>query len=657
MKSRSELWLRVLEESGTRCSVSTAYDVKTVMSRVESEGESFFTLTLPQFSKDLERALEDGVIHTQLFRGFARNKSRVTVTLPDGQLQPNTVAGGIPQFLGGFLDLIFSSRWEVTYDEWTTTCNIVKSSSLPDHNFFPPLIRIPKDLEEELMMAEAIMCVRQLCSLFSKEKSLCTEDKIDAAYEAYAVVDEEIKDPFADGRIVQIMHDLPEVKKVFDVVFGPSLSSLDGMIYAGELKPKHGPGNTSDRLLGNQKWDFKTWNDRLEPLFPFVEYGVPNFRYWSESEGIMFLDESMELPARLVAVPKTAKTPRLIAIEPVCMQYIQQSMAGPLVDLLEQDDLAKWFVGFSEQWPNQAMAQIGSEDGSLATLDLSEASDRVPNWLVEELLLNYPHVNEGVQACRSKRVQLPSGKIIHLQKFASMGSALTFPLEAMVFTAVAIASVLRASRLPVSKGYLHSLKDRVRVYGDDIIVPTDMAVSVIGDLEAFGFKVNRTKSFWTGEFRESCGKEYWKGHDVSIVKVRKQFPTSQRDVDEIVSSVATRNLLYKAGFRLASDWYDELLLPLLKGKFPVVHETSPVLGRTNDSAFYQVDFIDDATHSPMVNGWVVKPKIPFNEIDGVPALMKCLLEIIGMPNADERHLTRSGRPRAVSIKLARARPF
>lgn len=199
MKSRSDLWLQVLADAGTRCSVSTACDANTVASRVKAEGEQFFTVTLPQFSKDLETALEDGVIHTRLFRGFGRDKSRVSVTLPDGQKQPNTVVGGIPKFLGGFLDLIFDSNWEVTYDEWEAAAHAVATSRLPHHNFFPPIMRIPKDLEEELIMADAIMCVRQLCSLFSKEKSLCSEEKTQAAIEAYVNVDKELELPFTMG--------------------------------------------------------------------------------------------------------------------------------------------------------------------------------------------------------------------------------------------------------------------------------------------------------------------------------------------------------------------------------------------------------------------------------------------------------------------------
>lgn len=447
------------------------------------------------------------------------------------------------------------------------------------------------------------------------------------------------------------------------MVFGRVLSDLDGMIYHQGLSrrydgivPAHGPGATADSLYGNQKWLLPEWHERLESLFPYLEYGLPNHSYWEDAQSIRYLAPDEEQPVKLTAVPKTQRTPRLIAIEPTCMQYIQQGISRPLCSKLEEDGISSRFVGFTEQEPNQVLARIGSEDGSLATLDLSEASDRVPFWLVDALYENYPHFSEGISICRSTRVELPNGHIMDLRKFASMGSALTFPIEAMVFSAIVLASLVRANRLPVTLTSIKRFSDMVRVYGDDIIVPVDMAETVIDSLEIFGFKVNRNKSFWTGEFRESCGKEYWKGHDVSIVKVRKALPSSRRDVDEIVSTVATRNLFFKAGLRDTAAFLDELIEPILRF-YPFVKDTSPILGRVRDDDFYQVDLMDQNTHSPKVKGWTVVPKIPENGISGRYALLKCFTGNFSEPNADPEHLTRSGRPRVVSIKLVKSSPF
>jgi hypothetical protein len=317
------------------------------------------------------------------------------------------------------------------------------------------------------------------------------------------------------------------------------------------------------------------------------------------------------------------------------------------------------------------MAQIGSEDGPLATLDLSEASDRVPNWLVEELLDNWPHVNEAFQVVRSLRADVPTVGVIPLHKYASMGSALTFPVEAMVFSAIVLTGMLQRDSSALTWKSIKEFRDEVRVYGDDIIVPTDYAVTAMRSLEFFGFKVNSAKSFWTGGFRESCGKEYWRGQDVSIVKFRQVLPRSLRDVTEIMSTVDTRNQLFQAGHEGLVRMLDGVLERVLKGFYPYVAETSPVLGRLSPSGLYEVQGIDENLHAPFVRGYVSSARSPKNELDGWQALLKCLLlttddesvydenyrYIPEDPSNMLEHLTRSGRPRAASIKLVNAKPF
>ena len=188
----------MLEESGIRCAVSTTRDLDTVTRRVANEGDSFFTKVLPTFAKDFERSLDEGVIPTRLFYGWQRRPSLVKVTQPsfDGVAVTDEVPGGIPKFLNGFLEIIFDSHWEVTEDQYLETIRLKESTDLPGHNLFPPVIRIPKDAEEEERMAEAIHCVRQLTLLFSKEWALPSEDLIQQASADYVTTDEELDLPF-----------------------------------------------------------------------------------------------------------------------------------------------------------------------------------------------------------------------------------------------------------------------------------------------------------------------------------------------------------------------------------------------------------------------------------------------------------------------------
>jgi hypothetical protein len=385
----------------------------------------------------------------------------------------------------------------------------------------------------------------------------------------------------------------------------------------------------------------------LERLFPYREYAQHSILADREKP-VKLLTPDEEIPTRVILVPKTQVTPRIIAAEPTAMQYMQQAIAMEIVDGIESHPISSSFVGFREQWPNQALAHFASDEGSLATLDLSEASDRVPNWLVEAILEPWPHLNEAVQACRSTRAELPDGRVIPLLKFASMGSALTFPIEAIVFAAVTVVGVHRALSLQVSRKSLKRMgRDEVRVYGDDIICPSVTAESVIRSLEAFGFKVNRSKSFWTGLFRESCGKEYWNGREVTITRIRHRFPASRHDAKETASAVSSRNQFYCAGLMKTVALFDEELTRILKGKFPVVESTSPLLGRLDFNAPPSGDAFCPDHHVPLARGYVVQAKIPENEIDGLAALLKCL---VAPGNEDPEHLTRSGRPRSVKLK-------
>jgi len=307
------------------------------------------------------------------------------------------------------------------------------------------------------------------------------------------------------------------------------------------------------------------------------------------------------------------------------------------------------------------MARKGSLMGDLATLDLSEASDRVSNQLVRELVAPWPHVAGAIDAARSRKADVPGHGVVRLAKFASMGSALCFPVEAMVFVTIVLCGIEDVLRRRLTRKFIHELSGRVRVYGDDIIVPVDFAQAVIQALEDFGLRVNVDKSFWTGRFRESCGKEYFAGEDVSIVRVREVLPTGQQDASALISTVSLRNQLYKAGYWKVVESLDNFLEGILtprRGRplFPVVAESSAVLGRVSFLG-YETQSYDSRLHSPLVKGYVVQSVIPENQLDGYGALLKFFLKRGDDPFQDREHLARSGRPMAVSTKPRRARPF
>ena len=491
MKSPIVLWSCLAEEMARRCHTSATMDIRTVHGRVKHEGISFLTISLPSFGKDFQKSLDQGIADRNSFQGFSWR-------------------AGLPRFLGGFLDRVFDRDSGVLVDQ-------------PD--------------------VEAILAIRQLTLMFSKVLLPCSDTRIEGAMSDYVNCDREVKE--VDDSLSE--SDYSEFRRMSSLLFRGIFQELDFLISCEDVVPRHGPGATADKLMGNQKFTQNTWTDRLQEVFSFENFLLPSARYCSE-DGVTFLEPGAELPVRVISVPKTLKTPRIIAVEPTVMQYMQQSILEQLVPRIESDSLLSHFLGFSDQEPNQVLAKIGSEDGSVATLDLSEASDRVSMKLVHEMCRDFPFLLKGLEATRSIRADVPGHGIIPLNKYASMGSALCFPIEAMVFLTMTLLGIERELNTRfTTREDLFSLVGRVRIYGDDIITPVDSVISVIESLERFGARVGSNKSFWIGRFRESCGKEYYEGHDVSIVKFRRLLPNSLRDVPECISLVETRNQFYLAG--------------------------------------------------------------------------------------------------------------
>jgi hypothetical protein len=483
--------------------------------------------------------------------------------------------------------------------------------------------------------------------MFAKIKLDCSNDRTTAALQKFIQCELEVGD---DNWCVQLSDKL-DFDRIHHLLGRDLWSELDRKVWRGEFLPKHGSGSTASGKIGNEKYLHHEWTERLEGLFPYVGTATSSWSQYDTSH-VTFHEPGQEPPAKVITVPKTLETPRVIAMEPVHMQYVQQGLHELIVEGYERDDLLSYFIrydGAGSQEINQQLARQGSIDGSLATLDLSEASDRVSNSLIKTMLTRFPHVSEAVQASRSQKAVIPElGITLELKKFASMGSALCFPMEALVFLTVVFVGIEKCLGHQLSKKDLKSFVGRVRIYGDDIVVPVEYVQSVIASLENFGFVVGKNKSFWTGRFRESCGKDWYAGTDVSIVRMRAEFPTSRKDAEGLISTVSLRNQLYLAGFDAPVKWLDcyiERLIP-----FPFVEITSPVLGRLRPEG-HQTDWTDPDLQRPMVWGATSEGPLPRNEITGYEALLKHFLKRGSQPILDPKHLERSGRPRRVRINV------
>jgi hypothetical protein len=673
MKNLMSLWRSLACETARWCCTSAFLDIKLVEDRVREQGESFFTITLPQYCKDFERSLELGCIAPGLFLSFKKR-------------------GGLPVFLSGYLRQIFDTG----------------GALLPDPS------------------VECIRSVRQLTLVFGKIRRQCSDARIDGAMRRYVEIEAELEGMdnsgfeeflplylkastllFADvfTTVQNSLLDKHRLHRDYSMDFLPSGWGSDG--WPGEraadpffgllpdslrvgvaaesgkfgdreivdparwlLVPRHGPGATADRLRGNAKYSVSEWPLRLEAHFPYGEYALPQLGRDDQLDRVKFLEPGAERPVKVISVPKTLKTPRIIAVEPTAVQYCQQALAHQFIDAFERGvpgdptGSSKYFcafgcgmIGFKDQEPNRRLARSGSLNGRLATLDLSEASDRVLNQHVVNLFARFPLLSAAVQATRSTKADVPGFGVIPLTKFASMGSALCFPVEAMVFLTIIVSAISYERGVLPNRALLRELRGSVRVYGDDIIVPVEYVPVVIRFLHSFGLVVNTDKSFWNGMFRESCGGDYYAGEWVTPVRLREDLPRSRRDVREVVSLVSFRNQLYWAGFWETARLLDERIERLFMGVYPIVESTSAVLGRESACFDYEAGWACADLHEPLVQGYVQRSVTPESPISGEGALLKFLIKRGLLPSQDPEHLERQGRPHVSSIKRGWKRPY
>lgn len=587
---------------GTLCCVSTSLDLKTIKTRVKHEGISFLTITLPDFAKDFERSLELGKVDHTLFHSFGFQR-------------------GLPRFLGGYLDLVFDRDTGVLLD------NVDES---------------------------AVFAIRQITLLCGKILLPCRDDRVAAAFSQYVQCELDV----IKHQSIFANHLQDDFARIGSLLYRDLFSKIANRLYHRELVPKHGRGSTADRILGNKKYRIQEWSSRLELEFPFMDNLSSSYSLALANLSCIDIREPWEeRPVRVIAVPKTLKTPRIIAMEPSYMQYMQQGILEIIREEVERDRLLAPLLSTKDQTPNQRAAFEGSLHGNLATLDLSEASDRVSNLHVRTLMANFPIFDRAVQATRSRKADVPGYGVLHLSKFASMGSALCFDAEAMVFLTVVFLGIEQSLGHRLTRKEIHSYRGQVRVYGDDIIVPVEHTLSVVNCLESFGFKVNSRKSFWNGKFRESCGKEFYNGHDVSITRVRRMLPKQRQQVDEIESTVSLRNQFYLTGLWNAVRFLDGLLEGIIP--FPATGSTSPGKGKLSHLG-YQTERVHPDLQMPLVRAAVISRRTPNDPLDDYGALLKFFLTKRGtvdniplLPDShfSKNHLERAGRPDSANIKI------
>jgi len=302
---------------------------------------------------------------------------------------------------------------------------------------------------------------------------------------------------------------------------------------------RHGPGSNLDTKNGltsvyekYRNWPYSCTRDAI----PYARFAIATDQRWlgalqdsyRRRMGIPThypIDEEVFWSAvirpvkgnRICFVPKDAQTERTIAIEPAINLYLQLGVDGFI-----RRRLKRYGVNLDDQVKNQKLARVGSKRGTTggySTLDLSAASDTISLKLCEMLLP--PDWYSYLVALRSPCGELGETETFSYEKISSMGNGYTFALESAIFTALVFA-VFKADDLPFDH-------EEFAVYGDDIIVPTELTFKVVEALRLAGFSLNLDKSFVFGPVRESCGADWYQGLHVRPVFIT-EYPQTVFDL-------------------------------------------------------------------------------------------------------------------------------
>lgn len=278
-------------------------------------------------------------------------------------------------------------------------------------------------------------------------------------------------------------------------------------------------------------------------------------------------DEKQGLPYNVSvvqAVPKSYKAARIIAMEGV----YRQSRSARVLDIMCKY-LPEW-IDIRDQSRNQFYAHWGSVFDDIATLDATHASDFITksHWrdlfphrfvqLVDPLLGNYTQIKD-----RTALMQMAS----------TSGHELTFIIETIVYFAIGASACIYADLFnPNSDVRRIWISDRfpsvplVTVYGDDTALWSGAAETAVDFFGMMGLKINVSKSFITGPYRESCGEEYWNGTNTATVYFPR-FPLIGSFDPKGKINLGKR--LYRDAYRGKTDDSTTMLVDLQKRLFTV----------------------------------------------------------------------------------------
>ena len=334
-----------------------------------------------------------------------------------------------------------------------------------------------------------------------------------------------------DPVLVDFIHEVR--KNIYEIVGSRPPELLDGAF---------GPGATISDKSG-----YTTVCHKMSSTPTFTTSALYHLIPWTGTKWAQaFAADSNEVPINVrgnyfFTVPKTSRTKRSCAKEPSINGFYQLGLGRALrhrlfrrgIDLDNGQDV------------HRRVACSASKTGDFATIDLTSASDCISTSLVRLLM---PHGWHSVLSDLRSSHTCVKGAWHRLEKFSSMGNGFTFELETLIFLGICMAC-MRGTALPGKN--LH-------VFGDDIIIPTKFARDAISALKFFGLTPNMRKTFMDGNFRESCGGDFFNGVAVRPFFL-KEVPNEPQQIISFANGIRRMALqshdfrLFRAG--VLSSWF------------------------------------------------------------------------------------------------------
>lgn len=265
--------------------------------------------------------------------------------------------------------------------------------------------------------------------------------------------------------------------------------------------------------------------------------------------------EKRPYTARVNSQPKSYKARRLICMEDSGRNFFCAGIRKAMIGLMDQRVPGHEFsfksrVPIEAQEVNQLLAYAGSLTGAWATLDFSNASDRITAGLARTILPE--SVVKAIDQFRATQLEYPDGSTSTCYMWLPSGNTVTFLCESLIFFAVVL------SACEVSSLY-NDVPSDCFVYGDDTIIPSAHYEFVADVVAKLGWQLNGTKSYVdTGNFiyRESCGHEYLNGERCDSHYFPRK-PISISD-DGLAKLVKLQHRLYDVSWR-SCEWLTQLV--------------------------------------------------------------------------------------------------